>query len=66
LPQESPVSGLADGYGVAIGGDVAELRGHGMVPAIPLIPGTGYLPETIKSAKHAAGIAVAVVCSFEQ
>jgi hypothetical protein len=37
-----------------------------MVPAIPLIPGTGYLPETVKSAKYAAGIAVAVVGSLEK
>jgi hypothetical protein len=37
-----------------------------MVPVVSVIPSTGYLPETIKSAKYAAGIAVAVVGSLEK
>jgi len=66
LPQESPVGGLANGYGVAIGGYGAELRGHGMVPAISLIPCANDPPVTVKGGKDAAGVAVAVVGSLEK
>ena len=57
---------MADSDCVAVGSDGAELRGHGMVPAIPFIPRTDKLPEAVKSTKDAARVAVTVVCGAKQ